>query len=300
MYGMLTALFVAGCWLLIATYYLMPVSTTHSIIGAIMGFSIVVGGGWGVQWNTQRGSFPYSRGLLPVVLSWFFSPLIGGILSAIIFNLNRFFILRSKHSMHRALWSIPFLIFITLFINIMFVLAKGAASYMDNTWPCTTKTGGMFGLSYTDCTDLYNASAWIAAVVAVGIALTFGIGFMMYVRHLVLSKPSTTTTTSDVEVVKPKAWEDSLATDKEMDDNPPDVKYPYPKYPENDSYLNVSVFFITFLPIAFVQQCKRGLFTNIHTLTGESAVNAGLSDNAEVFDFDTERVYQWLQVMMTC
>jgi len=302
MYGMLTALFVAGCWLLIATYYLMPVSTTHSIIGAIMGFSVVVGGGWGVQWNTQRGNFPYSRGLLPVVLSWFFSPIIGGILSSIIFNLNRFFILRSKNSMWRALWSIPFLIFITLFINIMFVLAKGAASYMDNTWPCTTKTGGMFGLSYTDCTDMYNASAWIAAVTAAGIALTFGIGFMMYVRKLVLDKPAST---GDVEVdgVKPKAWEDSLATDKEKadaEDLPPDVKYPYPKYPENDSYLNVMVYSITFLPIAFVQQCKRGLFTNIHTLSGEKAVNAGLSDNAEVFDFDTERVFQWLQVISAC
>ena len=189
---MLCALFVAGVWLLVATYYLMPVSTTHSIIGAIMGFSIVYGGGWGVQWNTQRGNFPYSRGLLPVVLSWFFSPLIGAILSSIIFLLNRTLILRSKNSMSRALWSIPFLIFITLFINIMFVLAKGAQSYMDNTWPCVTAYGGMFGLTYTDCSALNNAAAWIAAVVAAGIAVTFGVGFMLYVRRMVLSSAKNT------------------------------------------------------------------------------------------------------------
>ena len=78
------------------------------------------------------------------------------------------------------------------------------------------------------------------------------------------------------------------------------MKYPYPKYPEDDTYLNTAKFFITFIPIAFVQQCKRGLFTNIHALDAEGAVNAGLSDNAEVFDFDTERVYQWLQVISAC
>jgi phosphate/sulfate permease len=99
---------------------------------------------------------------------------------------------------------------------------------------------------------------------------------------------------------KPKAWEDSLATKEEKEEDAPNVKYPYPKYPEVDSYWNVSVFLITWIPIAFVQQCKRGLFTNIHALTGESAVNAGLSDNAEVFDYDTERVYQWLQVISAC
>lgn len=188
MYGMLVSLFVAGLWILVATYYLLPVSTTHSIIGAIMGFSIVVGGGWGVQWNTQQGNFPYSKGLLPVILSWFFSPCIGAGLSSIIFILNRTFILRSKNSMTRALWSIPFLIWLTFFINIMFVLAKGAKNYMDNTWPCTTAKNGMFGLSYTDCSDLNNAAAWIAAVAALGLALTGGVGFMLYVRRQVMQK----------------------------------------------------------------------------------------------------------------
>lgn len=59
-------------------------------------------------------------------------------------------------------------------------------------------------------------------------------------------------------------------------------------------------FVVTWLPIWFVQQCKRGLFTNIHAMSSEKAVSAGLSDNAEVFDFDTERVYQWLQVISAC
>ena len=74
----------------------------------------------------------------------------------------------------------------------MFVLAKGAQSYMDNTWPCVTAYGGMFGLTYTDCSALNNAAAWIAAVVAAGIAVTFGVGFMLYVRRMVLSSAKNT------------------------------------------------------------------------------------------------------------
>ena len=44
MYGMLCALLSAGIWLILATYLELPVSTTHSIVGAIMGFSMVAAG----------------------------------------------------------------------------------------------------------------------------------------------------------------------------------------------------------------------------------------------------------------
>jgi phosphate/sulfate permease len=89
-----------------------------------MGYSLVFGGVNGVLWNEKKGDFPFSRGFLPVVLSWFVSPLIGGILSSIIFILNRWCILRRSNSTIKAIWSLPILLFFTLFINIMFVLAK--------------------------------------------------------------------------------------------------------------------------------------------------------------------------------
>ncbi len=159
MYGMLCALSVAGTWLLIATYWCLAVSTTHSIIGAIMGFALVYGGINGVIWSKQIGSFPYVGGFLPVVLSWFFSPIIGGTLGAIIFNLSRFCILRRQNSTNLAIWAIPVLIFITFFINLIFVLAKGASAEMKKRWPCTTKPGYK-GIPYSDCTEMYNAATW--------------------------------------------------------------------------------------------------------------------------------------------
>ena len=77
---------------------------TPSSVGAIMGFSLVFGSWDGVTWHQDTGSFPYTKGFLPVVLSWFFSPIIGGILAAIIFFLSRTFILRRQNPAMKAIW----------------------------------------------------------------------------------------------------------------------------------------------------------------------------------------------------
>ena len=82
-----------------------------------MGFALVYGGWNGVLWNQEIGNFPYTKGFLPIVLSWFFSPIIGGILSSIIFALNRVCVLRRKNSAYLAIWSLPVLLFVTFFIN---------------------------------------------------------------------------------------------------------------------------------------------------------------------------------------
>eukprot|EP00798_Chlamydomonas_sp_ICE-L_P015701 gene15701-21810_t len=94
MYGMLCSLAVAGTWLFLATFMKLPVSITHSIIGAIMGFSLVYGGWNGVLLIEELDNFPFYKGFLPGVLSWFFSPIIGGILAPILFSLSKFIILQ--------------------------------------------------------------------------------------------------------------------------------------------------------------------------------------------------------------
>ena len=76
MFGMLGALLAAAVWLQIATYFGLPVSTTHSIIGAIIGFALVAGGSGAVAWPKVS----------KIVASWVVSPLMGGIISFFIFN----------------------------------------------------------------------------------------------------------------------------------------------------------------------------------------------------------------------
>ena len=150
-------------------------------VGAIMGFSLVYGGWNGVMWHEERGDFPYTKGFLPVVLSWFFSPFLGGILSAIIFYLTRLCILRRQNSANLAIWSLPVLLFLTIFINLMFVLAKGAKSDMQKTWPCVTAIG-YHGLSYSDCYAMNSAASWIAACCGALCAVVGGLVFIPILR----------------------------------------------------------------------------------------------------------------------
>ena len=75
--GMLAALLAAGGWLQLASYFGWPVSTTHSIVGAIVGFGLVQGGPDAVQWG-KLGS---------IVASWVVSPALAGLVAFVIFRL---------------------------------------------------------------------------------------------------------------------------------------------------------------------------------------------------------------------
>ena len=73
--GMLSALFASGAWLFIATKMGWPVSGTHTIIGALIGFACITIGPSSVDWSTIGG----------IVGSWFITPVIAGLLAYTIF-----------------------------------------------------------------------------------------------------------------------------------------------------------------------------------------------------------------------
>eukprot|EP00198_Chlamydomonas_reinhardtii_P005535 XP_001694871.1 sodium/phosphate symporter [Chlamydomonas reinhardtii] len=147
-YGMLCALISASTWLYIATYLSLAVSTTHSIIGAVLGFALVWGGSGAVVWNDRKKEFPYSTGLVPVVCSWFVSPITAGIAAGILYFFNRLIVLRRQNSTTLAIWVFPLLVFLTVFINLFFVIYKGAS-----------KVAGWTS----------HKAAWVSAVVAAGL-----------------------------------------------------------------------------------------------------------------------------------
>lgn len=87
--GMLAAILAAGFWITLATFYNLPVSTTHSIVGAVLGFGLIAAfkgiiGIGAINWPV----------LLKIVGSWLVSPLLGAVLAFIIFSLIRHFILQ--------------------------------------------------------------------------------------------------------------------------------------------------------------------------------------------------------------
>ncbi|TQD26701.1 inorganic phosphate transporter [Methanolobus vulcani] len=87
--GMFAAILAASFWITLATFYNLPVSTTHSIVGAVLGFGLTA---------AYHGIIGYSEikwaVLTKIVGSWLVSPLLGAIIAYIIFSLIRYFILQ--------------------------------------------------------------------------------------------------------------------------------------------------------------------------------------------------------------
>jgi len=114
-YGMLAALLAAGIWLLVASRFGWPVSTTHTIVGAIVGFAAVGIGMDAVKWP-KVGS---------IVASWVVSPALAGIISYWLFRSVQKFILNTKHPFRNAKKYVPYYIFLTGFIIALVTMFKG-------------------------------------------------------------------------------------------------------------------------------------------------------------------------------
>lgn len=114
-YGMLAALMAAGAWLQIASYYGWPVSTTHTIVGAVIGFGAAVGGFEAIYWDN----------VAYIASSWVLSPVMGGVLSYAIFNILRQRIFYAQHPVAAAKKITPFLVFSVVFILSLIMLYKG-------------------------------------------------------------------------------------------------------------------------------------------------------------------------------
>ena len=115
MFGMLAALLAAGIWLQIATYLGWPVSTTHSIVGAIVGFALVGGGAAAVQWTKIE----------QIVASWIISPLLSGVLSYLLFQFIRIKILDARDSVSVMKRYTPYFTGAVFFILSLVMLFKG-------------------------------------------------------------------------------------------------------------------------------------------------------------------------------
>lgn len=115
LFGMLASVLGSAIWVNVASYFKLPVSTTHSIIGGVLGFGLVSVGFAGIHWKV----------VLYIILSWIISPFFGGIISYIIFSIIRKFILNSSEPVKQAKKIGPYFIGTVAFILMMSVLFKG-------------------------------------------------------------------------------------------------------------------------------------------------------------------------------
>jgi phosphate/sulfate permease len=113
--GMCGALLGTSIWLQIASYFGWPVSTTHAIVGAILGFGALIGGANAVHW-IEVGS---------VALSWVISPLISGIVSFIIFSFLQKKILYAMNPIESTKKLMPLFLFIIFFTFTLSLIFNG-------------------------------------------------------------------------------------------------------------------------------------------------------------------------------
>lgn len=103
--GMIAALIATALWLQVATFFRWPVSTTHAIVGAILGFGAVIGGFEAVKWDTV-GS---------IALSWVISPALSALIAYLVFSYVQKLILYSLCPVSSTIKIAPYLLAIVLF-----------------------------------------------------------------------------------------------------------------------------------------------------------------------------------------
>ena len=113
--GMISALFAAGTWLLLASMLGWPVSTTHSIIGAIIGFALVAVGSEAIQWGKVAG----------IVGSLVVTPAISGFIAYLIFMSAQKLIFDTKNPLENAKRFVPIYMGLAGFVMALVTIKKG-------------------------------------------------------------------------------------------------------------------------------------------------------------------------------
>jgi PiT family inorganic phosphate transporter len=149
-YGMISALFAAGIWLAFASYLGWPVSTTHSIIGAIVGFAAVGVSSDAVEWGKVGG----------IIGSWIITPAISGFIAYVIFQSAQKFIFDTDNPFENAKRYVPFYMALAGFVMALVTIKKGL------------KHVGL---------DIPNDQGYF---IAIAIAVLVGIAGRFYVRRI--------------------------------------------------------------------------------------------------------------------
>ncbi|QYJ98252.1 inorganic phosphate transporter [Shewanella alkalitolerans] len=153
-YGMISALLAAGIWLVVASALGWPVSTTHSIVGAIVGFAAVGVSADSVAWSKVLG----------IVGSWIITPAISGFIAFTIFQSVQKLIFNTDNPLENAKRYVPFYMALAGFVMSLVTIKKGLKHV---------------GLHFT------NVEAYSLAVV---IAILVGIGGMIAIKRLKMSQ----------------------------------------------------------------------------------------------------------------
>ncbi|GAQ90943.1 hypothetical protein KFL_007050040, partial [Klebsormidium nitens] len=295
MMGMLAVMITAAFWDNFACHLELPVSTTHTTVGAIVGMAWVIRGRYAVVWsklniNTATGDndFPYLKGMSIIFLQWIVSPLSSGVLVAILFFLLRTFVLRSPHSFIRAFYLFPVLVVATFFVVVMFIIQTGNK---NSSWEKVSD----------------SKSVWVSAVVAAGMGvLTVAVimPFLYKAVHAADSERERVEADQKMEaarieageldpkeaaIMRAQANEQAALQSKDTMWHRSMEKYGVNRFAQT----NAGKFIFG---NAFVKTLTYGASYDVHSAIGNDIRVGTIWEGAEVFDFKTERLFRYLQI----
>ncbi|KAJ3412916.1 hypothetical protein HDV05_008780, partial [Chytridiales sp. JEL 0842] len=172
MSAFMCALIGSSSWVMFATRLGWPVSTTHSIVGAIIGVGISAFGPGTVNWGWDK------KGVAQIVTSWIVSPAVAGVIAVIIYLFTRQFVFKARDSLKAGIYAIPVYFTITAFIVSYYVVTKNGKTTLEIK---AAYVGGPLQLQG-------NVAAAFTAIGAVtGFILLFSAGLMSpwFYRRLV-------------------------------------------------------------------------------------------------------------------
>ncbi|MBJ7536690.1 inorganic phosphate transporter [Marinomonas transparens] len=130
---MMAALLAGAIWLNLATYLGAPVSTTHSIVGGVLGAGIAAGG-WDIaNWNK----------LIAIVASWVISPVLGGVIAALFLIYIKRAVTYKNNMIEAAKKAVPILVGLMVWAFSTYLILKG----LKKLWKLDIISAGMIGLA---------------------------------------------------------------------------------------------------------------------------------------------------------
>lgn len=122
---MLCALLATALWMLLATYWEMPVSSTQAITAAVAAMAVVAKGPGSVKWWATSKEFPYmSMSMGYIAISWVVAPGLAAVFSASLYWVLRATVLRSSCAYQRSLALLPLFTCVTFFVVTFFIMEK--------------------------------------------------------------------------------------------------------------------------------------------------------------------------------
>lgn len=143
--GMLASLLAAGVWMHLASLYKLPVSTTHSIVGAIVGFALLAGGIDAVYWNK----------VFTIALSWILSPCLGALAAFLVFLALKRLIFSRADPLARAKVLLP----VMSFCSVAWI--GGLWLALDPHETTLYHIGGVFAFSCAVAFVIWAAERWV-------------------------------------------------------------------------------------------------------------------------------------------